>query len=36
MNFMRNGNSGDTKLYDILGVDKTADDTTIKKAYRQK
>ena len=35
MNFMRNGNSGDTKLYDILGVGKTADDNTIKKAYRK-
>ena len=29
------GNSSDTKLYDTLGVSKTASDTDIKKAYRK-
>ena len=35
MNFMRSGNSDNTKFYTILGVDKNADDTAIKKAYRK-
>ena len=29
------GNSNDTKLYDLLGVDKSIDDNSLKKAYRK-
>ena len=33
--FFNNQNSNDTKLYDILGVSKSDDETVIKKAYKK-